>query len=512
MSNLTLLDAAYMAGYAYIGTSNYVPTGWQVLGTQGYTLSGASATSFYNSTSNSLVVASAGTGSIPDWVDDFFNVIGGTASSHQGNSDSLLRMSLKALANSGVDNPNVYFVGHSLGGYISLGLGGKYSDAQVIVFNSPGYDGLAGNTSLYQLFASLFGGDYSNVTMVYSEDWGLAYPIHGLGYHVGKIIYVPGASGHSLADLIAALEAQANLPRCFPASTPILTSLTSATPISDLRVGDVVLAFDPHTELGRGGLVPRRVTKLYRNATTEWVRLSWVEDGEARELAATPGHHMLDQFGNFPPLEQMIRDGAATVVLASGELAEVRAERIAWSAQTADLFEQASAVAMAAGNTSPKPQMLDAWTTYNFEVEGLHTYVAGGVRVHNISLFMSDPDTLGSLADNISGQISNHIFGANTLGSALAGAALSSATSTFADALEGRASFNAAHLGGRFLYGVAGGLGAAGGNLLMQDLISGLGIRGSASNTAVKFQRLDVWIATNFDGTNDNVSTQRIAA
>jgi hypothetical protein len=29
--------------------------------------------------------------------------------------------------------------------------------------------------------------------------------------------------------------------------------------------------------------------------------------------------------------------------------------------------------------------MREGWRTYNFEVEGLHTYVAGGVRVHNSS-------------------------------------------------------------------------------------------------------------------------------
>jgi hypothetical protein len=97
--------------------------------------------------------------------------------------------------------------------------------------------------------------------------------------------------------------------RCFPASTPIQTSLTTTTPISDLRVGDVVLAFDPCTDNGRGDLVPRRVTKLFRNVTTDWVRLEWRDPvtGELQELVATPGHHFLDQFGNFPPIEQMIR-------------------------------------------------------------------------------------------------------------------------------------------------------------------------------------------------------------
>jgi hypothetical protein len=80
--------------------------------------------------------------------------------------------------------------------------------------------------------------------------------------------------------------------------------------------------------------------------------------------------------------------GRATVVLASGELVEVAAERIVYSQATAHLFEQAQAVGMAAGNAALKPQANNGWAIHNFEVEGLHTYVAGGVRVHNKSGFL----------------------------------------------------------------------------------------------------------------------------
>lgn len=55
----------------------------------------------------------------------------------------------------------------------------------------------------------------------------------------------------------AAAIARALRPRCFPATTPIQTSLTSTTPISSLRIGDTVLAFDPTADLGRGALIPR---------------------------------------------------------------------------------------------------------------------------------------------------------------------------------------------------------------------------------------------------------------
>ena len=70
--------------------------------------------------------------------------------------------------------------------------------------------------------------------------------------------------------------------------------------------------------------------------------------------------------------------------LLDGETTEVTAERIVFSAETADMFERAYA-SQAVGNALLKPQPIDAWVTYNFEVEEHHTYVAGGVRVHNES-------------------------------------------------------------------------------------------------------------------------------
>lgn len=137
--------------------------------------------------------------------------------------------------------------------------------------------------------------------------------------------------------------------RCFPAQTQIQTSATTCAPISDLRVGDIVMAFDPRADNGRGALVPKRVKRLYRNTTTEWIRLRWF-DGEERELITTPGHHFLDQFGQFPTIAEMVRNGRTTVVLASGALAEVTAERITYSAETAHMFERATPRGMVTGS------------------------------------------------------------------------------------------------------------------------------------------------------------------
>ena len=119
---------------------------------------------------------------------------------------------------------------------------------------------------------------------------------------------------------------------CFPASTPIAISLTETRPISDIRVGDTVLAFDPSADLGRGALIPRKVVLLYRNSTDEWVKLTWAEGGEQKELIATPGHRFLDRFGNFPTIEEMLENGRATVVLASGELIAESCNPTEWRA------------------------------------------------------------------------------------------------------------------------------------------------------------------------------------
>ena len=193
---------------------------------------------------------------------------------------------------------------------------------------------------------------------------------------------------------------------CFPAHTPISVSPTETRPISDIRVGDTVLAFDPAADLGRGALVPRKVVRLYRNTTEEWVKLTWAEGDEQKELIATPGHHFLDRFGTFPTIEEMLESGKATVVLASGALTEVTAERIACSAETAHLFEQAQSVGMVAGNAALKPAATNAWQTYNFEVEDLHTYVAGGVRVHNSSGVLGQVgNTIDDALDRILGGI-----------------------------------------------------------------------------------------------------------
>jgi hypothetical protein len=285
-----------------------------------------------------------------------------------------------------------------------------------------GVTGVGSKSSVAGAVNGIFGVPSYHVSVLPSSPSAIA-PLNG-GIHLNKT-YPPsyleklGIDPNKLGPLYdAQYDARGNFigidPRCFPADTPIAVSLTESCPISDLRVGDTVLAFDPVADLGRGALVPRKVVRLYRNTTEEWVKLTWSEGGEARELVATPGHHFLDRFGGFPTIEEMLENGRATVVLVSGELTEVTAERIAYSAETAHLFEQAFAVGAVAGNAALRPALLDAWQTYNFEIEGLHTYVAGGVRVHNHSGPLGKMGNLSSNLANVSSVAKLHMSTAST--------------------------------------------------------------------------------------------------
>ena len=163
-----------------------------------------------------------------------------------------------------------------------------------------------------------------------------------------------------------------------PAQTRIQTSRSTSTAISALRVGDVVLGFDARAGKGRGALVPRRVTWAYRNTTTDWIRLRWF-DGTAREGVTTPGHHASDAWGAFPTTPEMTRTGSATVVLASGGLMQVTAERTPFCADTAPLVERAMGLGGGVGTAAGKVGERDRWAGGAVEGEGGCRYGAGGV-------------------------------------------------------------------------------------------------------------------------------------
>ncbi|WP_208979658.1 DUF4214 domain-containing protein, partial [Pseudovibrio axinellae] len=180
---------------------------------------------------------------------------------------------------------------------------------------------------------------------------------------------------------IPGYKIRTNKAPCFAKGTPILTPFGEIS-IEKLKVGDKVLAFDPVLENGRGRLVAKEVTQLFLNATSEFLKLTWEENGETKEVITTPGHHFLREGGQFGPISESVEEGIVRVVLKSGDVVTCQVEAIVYSAETAKLFDQAKSHGMAHSGALAL-ELCDEWESYNFEVEGCHTYVAGGIRVHN---------------------------------------------------------------------------------------------------------------------------------
>jgi hypothetical protein len=169
---------------------------------------------------------------------------------------------------------------------------------------------------------------------------------------------------------------------CFPAGTLIDLANGKRAPIENVAPGDLVTAFDSF-----GNLSARKVTRIFRNTTESWVELTF--DGASKRAAviATPEHRFLTEDGSFHPIGRMLRlgGGSTKVVLADGSLAVVKGRLIAFSAETSELFEQSTVAPpyVVEGSAMRAAEPRRGWLTYNFEVEGLHTYIANGVRVHN---------------------------------------------------------------------------------------------------------------------------------
>jgi hypothetical protein len=176
-------------------------------------------------------------------------------------------------------------------------------------------------------------------------------------------------------------------PKCFLAGAPILMAGGSTKPIERIAIGDLVMAFDPLADKGRGALRAKRVTRLFSNVTDSVFNL--------RGMQITPGHVLLDAQGHWRTIEQILATDSRTV-LADGSVQEITAERIDYSQSTAHLFEQVERVVYPTdGGLAMAPKIERGWRTYNFEVEDFHTYVAGGIRVHNDSV----SDYAGFLAE-----------------------------------------------------------------------------------------------------------------
>ncbi|WP_321446548.1 hypothetical protein [uncultured Cohaesibacter sp.] len=112
------------------------------------------------------------------------------------------------------------------------------------------------------------------------EFFVLVHPVYPTIYQ-SELMFRDGIS--HLDSFSSASQSEKYNSQCFPSDTLISTS-SGDRPISELCVGDTVWAYDENIDAGRGALALKKITRLFRNATEEWIKLSWLEDGEAREL------------------------------------------------------------------------------------------------------------------------------------------------------------------------------------------------------------------------------------
>jgi hypothetical protein len=142
-----------------------------------------------------------------------------------------------------------------------------------------------------------------------------------------------------------------------------------------------------------------------------------------------PGHHFLNEHGTFERIDAIAARGGK-IVTAEGELLAVTAESVVYSEATRHLYEEAEEIRYdSVGGLALAPRIERGWRTYNFEVEGLHTYIAGGIRVHNDSIQdyndLAGLVTSGSIAANSAYDSLSKQFGPSAAEAAAWGVTLS---------------------------------------------------------------------------------------
>ena len=191
--------------------------------------------------------------------------------------------------------------------------------------------------------------------------------------------FMMGAITGSASELAKVIRA----PVCFAAGTLVLTEDGNKR-IEEVEVGDGVWAYDEET----GERALKEVVQVFRNQTFDWcTTYVETEDGSIDEITSTPGHKYYLPFNNEnreigERLEHASYEGLSNkwvsacnlkhgdnVLLSSGKYGIVR------RVETKHL-------------DTPE-------TTYNFEVEGFHTYYVGeqSVCVHNANCNIQTGDT-----------------------------------------------------------------------------------------------------------------------
>jgi hypothetical protein len=170
---------------------------------------------------------------------------------------------------------------------------------------------------------------------------------------------------HTQAPMEPIKPVPGEVPECFVRGTPILLADGSSKPIEQVQPGDLVLAF-----AGRTALQPRRVVRLFENATTELLELTPApghrrdaEDVGFGTLTVTRGHSFLTADGTFEEIGKTIHQSQlsgmpAQIVLASGATIAVYAKLIRWASNIEDRYEQSEVLDYSSdGNAALAPKI-----------------------------------------------------------------------------------------------------------------------------------------------------------
>ena len=249
------------------------------------------------------------------------------------------------------------------------------------------------------------------------ENGSIVYP-DGTVIRPDGSVRFPDGTFYTREDLSEAyIEFSKSRHFCFGRGTLVDMADGSKEPIDEVTVGDYVVAFEILSGRLDGPLASGRVTQIYKTPSRALI--------DSHGTLVTPQHPFLCEDGAFRPVIQILENDGF-VVGRDGELIRARTgERVLGSAAMAQVREPAYAADVCEKpwtlpDTGPVYRVAGKHTVYNFAVEGLHTYIADGYRVHNISFLGA---AIGGAAGAFASSQLLGVFGVDDLALNLVGSA-----------------------------------------------------------------------------------------